>query len=189
MKYDFRRIFFEGTLFPRWVDAQVNGYGLPIFSFYAPLVYYLFTLLEVFFRDPILSIKWTFVIPMILCTIFGYLYLRRHGSPVASASVMPFVIFSPAIHIFIYNTNWPTSKLALAFLFLTLYGIDSFDRTKDLDFKFLLLTSIGYAGMALTHIATAFVFTLLAIPYFFLSLNIYRTKKFLKNYSRKMLCF
>lgn len=179
---NFKKCFWQGQLLPRWIDGQVNGYGEPIFNYYAPLVYYLFTFLELIFKDPVLSIKWTFIIPMVLCTVFGYMYLRRHGSAVSSAIAMVFVIFSPAIHIFIYNTNWPTSTIALAFLFLTLYGIDSFNKEVDFDFKSLLITSIGYALMALAHLATAFMFTLLAVPYFFLNLHIHRTKKFVKNY-------
>lgn len=180
--YNFKRCFWQGQWLPRWIDTQVNGYGLPIFNYYAPLVYYLFTFLELIFRNPILSIKWAFIIPMILCTIFGYLYLRRHGSSTSAALATAFIIFSPAIHIFIYNTNWPTSTLALAFLFLTLYGIDSFDKSKNFDLKSFLITSFGYAGMALAHLATAFMFTLISIPYFILNLYIHRTSRFLKNF-------
>ena len=55
--YNFKRCFFQGQFLPRWLDAHVAGYGLPIFNFYAPLVYYLFTLLELICRDPVLSIK------------------------------------------------------------------------------------------------------------------------------------
>jgi hypothetical protein len=36
--------------------------------------------------------------------------------------------------------------------------------------------------MALTHLATAFVFTLLSVPYFVLSLWIYRTRRFVKSF-------
>lgn len=180
--YNFKRCFWQGQFLPRWIDAQVNGYGEPIFNYYAPLTYYLFTFLEIFFRNPVLSIKWTFVIPMILCTIFGYTYLRRHGSPLASTITMAFIVFSPAIHIFIYNTNWPTSTLGLAFLFLTLYGIDRFDKNADFDLKSFLITSVGFSGMALAHLATAFMFTLISVPYFFFSLFIYRTRKFVKTF-------
>ncbi len=180
--YNFKRCFWQGQWLPRWIDAHASGYGEPIFNYYAPLVYYLFTFLELFFRDAVLAIKWTFVIPMILCTVFGYLYLRRHGSPYSSAIAMAFVIFSPAIHIFIYNTNWPTSTLALALLFLTLYGIDIFDKEKDFDYKSFLIVSMSFALMALAHLATAFIFALISVPYLFMNLYIHRSKKFVKNY-------
>ena len=179
--YNFKRCFFQGQLLPRWIDSHVNGYGLPIFNYYAPLVYYIFVLLDLIFRNMVLAIKWAFIIPMVLCSVFGYLYLRNHGSALSSTVAMAFVVFCPAIHIFIYNTNWPTSTLGIAFVFLTLYGIDRFDRNKNFDLKSFLITSIGFTGMALAHLATAFVFTLLAIPYCLLSLYLYRTKKFVKN--------
>ena len=179
--YNFKRCFWQGQLLPRWIDSHVSGYGLPIFNYYAPLVYYIFVLLDLVFRNAILAIKWTFIIPMIFCSVFGYLYLRRHGSAFSTAVATAFIIFSPAIHNFIYNTNWPGSTLGLAFVFLTYYGIDTFDRNKDFDLRSFLITSIGYAAMALTHLATAFMFTLLAIPYCLFSLYLYRTKKFVKS--------
>ncbi len=179
--YNFKRCFWQGQWLPRWIDADVNGAGLPIFNYYAPLVYYIFILLDLILRNIVLAIKWTFVIPMILCSVFGYLYLRRHGSAFSTSIAMAFVVFSPAIHIFIYNTNWPTSTLAVAFVFLTYYGIDIFDKNKDFDFKSFLIISVGYAAIALTHLATAFVFTLLAVPYCLFNLYFHRTKKFVKN--------
>ena len=180
--HSFKEAFWEGQFLPRWNDTPVNGYGLPIFNFYAPLVYYLFVALDIFFRNAIASMKWTFIIAMSLSSIFGYLFLRKHTSPISSAIATAFIIFSPAIHIFIYNTNWPTSTMALGFVFLTLYGIDSFDKSKSLDIKSILITSIGYAGMVLSHLATAFIFTLLSIPYFFLCLYLHRTRGFLKTF-------
>lgn len=185
--FNFKRCFWQGQLLPRWIDSQANGYGEPIFNYYAPLVYYIFVALEVIFRDPILSIKWAFVIPMILCTVFGYLYLRKHGTPVSSTIAMSFIVFSPAIHTYIYNTNWPTSTLGLAFLFLTLYGIDRFDKNSNFDIKSLLITSVGFACMALAHLATAFLFVLMSVPYFFLNLYIHRSRKFLQFFVSSLL--
>jgi len=180
--YNFKKCFWQGQFLPRWIDAQASGYGLPVYNFYAPLVYYIYILLELVFRNAILSMKWTFIIPVILCVVFGYLYLRRHGSAPATTIALAFLIFSPAIHIYIYNDNWPGSVLAIAFVLLFFYGIDSFDKTKDFDVKSFLITSFSYAALVLTHIATAFTTTLLCIPYFLLSLSIYRTKKFVKNF-------
>lgn len=185
--YNFKRCFWQGQWLPRWVDAQASGYGLAVFNFYAPLVYYLFTFLELFFRDVILSIKWAFIIPIVLTCLTAYLYLRRHSSPLIVTMVMPFVVFSPAIHIYIYNNNWPGSTLAIAFLFLTLYGIDSFDKNKDFDLTSCLIVSFGYSGMALAHLATAYVFTLLAVPYFFFNLFIHKTKKFVRFYASSLI--
>jgi hypothetical protein len=119
---------------------------------------------------------------MALSTVFGYLYLRKHGSKVATSIVMIFVIFSPAIHIYTYNNNFPTNTLAIPFVFLTLLGIDSFNKEKEFDIKSFLITSSGYALTILSHLATAFMLSLLLVPYFFLSLWMYRTKRFVKNF-------
>src|SRR3990167_6730116 len=165
--YNFKRCFWQGQYYPRWIDAQGSGYGLAVFNFYAPLIYYLYVFFDLLFRNAILSVKWIHVAPMILTTCTGYLYLRRHGSAVSTTLALIFVIFSPAFHIYTYNTNWPNSTLAIAFVYLTLYGLDIFDKNKNIDFKSLVITSFGYAGLVLSHIATAFCFTLLSVPYFF----------------------
>ncbi len=180
--YNFKRCFWQGQYYPRWIDAQGDGYGLPVFNFYAPLIYYLYVVFDLIFRNAILSIKWVFIAPVILTTICGYLYLRRHGSAVATTIALIFVIFSPALHIYTYNTNWPNSVLAIAFVYLTLYGLDTFNKNKNIDVKSLLITSFGYAGIVLSHIATAFCFTLLSVPYFFLSVFVHKTRNFLKNF-------
>lgn len=180
--YNFKRCFWQGQWMPRWIDTQASGYGLAVFNYYAPLVYYVFVLFELFARNPIISIKLIFIIPILLSTFFGYLYFNRHGSSVATSIALVFLVSSPAIHMYVYNENWPGSVWAIPFVFLTLYGIDIFDKQKDSNLKSLLITAAGYCGLVLTHIASAFMFSLLMIPYFFLTLFIYRTKKYVKNF-------
>ena len=180
--YNFKRCFWQGQLLPRWIDAQYFGYGLPVYNYYAPFVYYVFTAIDLFFRDILVSVKWIYVLPVALLALFSYLYLRRNCSPVAICYAMPFIIFSPPVHMYIYNNNWPGSIWAIPFIFLTLLGIDSFNKDKEFDLKSFLMISIGYGLMCLIHIATAFIFTLAMVPYFFMSLSIYRTKKFVKHF-------
>lgn len=176
----FKTAFWEGNFLPRWVDFPASGYGLPVFNFYASLIYYLYAFVDLFFRDPIISIKLSFILPMILCYIFGYIYLRNLGSSISATITMAFLVFSPAIHIFIYNTNWPGSTLAIAFLFMALYGIDSFKDKFDL--KNILIVALSYAGVVLSHLATGFMFTLLCVPYFLFNLAIHRSRAFVKNF-------
>lgn len=180
--YNFKRCFWHGQLLPRWQDGQAGGYGLPVFNFYAPLVYYIYIVIDLIFKNAVLAFKWVNIFPIILTAICGYLYLRRHGSNISTTLAMAFVLFSPAIHMYIYNDNWPGSALAIPFLFLIFYGIDIFDKNKNFDLKSFLITSMSYTCLAITHIATAFCFTLLSVPYFFLSLSVYRTKRFVKNF-------
>lgn len=180
--YHFQRCFWQGQWLPRWIDTSLYGYGIPKFNYYAPFFYYIYTFMDLFFRDSFLSMKWLIVLTMVLPTIFGYMYLRRHGSSIASTISLIFVIFSPAIHIYTYNNNFPTNTLAIPFIFLTLYGIDTFDKNKNFDIKSFLIISLGYALLILSHLASAFMFTLLAVPYFFLSLWIYRTKRFVRHF-------
>ena len=178
--YNFKRCLLEGQWYPRWIDNEIQGYGLPKFNYYSPLLYYLFMVIDFIARNPVISFKLLHIIPFVLCSIFGYIYLRRHVSAVAAAIAVSFIVFSPPLHIFVYTCNFLTSALALPFVFIGLYGIDIFDKEKNFDFKSFLITALGYAGMVLSHLATGFMFTLLCIPYFLLNLAVYKTRKFVK---------
>ena len=181
--YNFKRCFWQGQWLPRWIDAQAYGYGLPVFNYYAPLVYYFYIFIDLVFRNAVLSIKWIYILPMILSIICGYIYLRKYCSAIATTIATVFIALSPAIHMYVYNNNWPGSVWAIPFLFLLLYGIDSFENSSSSkNLKSFLITSLSYGLLCLTHIATAFTFTLLLVPYFLLNLNIHRTKAFVKNF-------
>ena len=47
----FKRCFWQGELFPRWIEGNMFGYGLPKFNFYAPLLYYIFLVFEIKGQD------------------------------------------------------------------------------------------------------------------------------------------
>lgn len=178
--YQFKKAFWQGQLLPRWIDTYLYGYGLPKFNFYAPLLCYLFVVVDFITRDPVISMKATVLLTMFLTTIFGYWYLRKHTGAVATTLATVFIIFSPAVHIYTYNNNFPTSTLALPFIFMVLYGIDAFDKNKDFDLKAFLITSFGYALVVLSHLPTAYMLTLLMVPYFIFSALMYQTRKFIK---------
>ena len=178
--YHFKRGFCQGVFLPRWMEGSVNGYGMPRFNYYAPLPYYFFTLLDLFFRNSFNAIKWNLVLTIALTTVFGYIYLRSHGSAIATTIASVFVIFSPAVHMHAYTTSFISSLLAIPFILLTLYGIDTFNQEKGFDIRSFLITSSGYALTILAHLTSAFMLTILLIPYFFLSRQIYKTKKFVK---------
>ena len=40
-----------GEFFPRWLFNYIDGYGAPVFYFYAPLPFYLFSLIEIVFGN------------------------------------------------------------------------------------------------------------------------------------------
>lgn len=178
--YHFKRGFCQGVFLPRWMEGGVNGYGVPRFNYYAPLYYYFFTFLDLFLKNSFLTIKWSLVLIIALNTVFGYIYLKNHGSAIAATIASIFVIFSPAVHMHAYTTNFITSLLAIPFIFLTLYGIDSFNKEKEFDIRSFLITSSGYALTALAHLSSVFMLTILLIPYFLLNLQIYKTKKYIK---------
>src|SRR5436190_7035917 len=45
--FHFKRAFLQGQFLPRWIDTGMFGYGLPKFNYYAPLLYYIYTFLDI----------------------------------------------------------------------------------------------------------------------------------------------
>src|SRR3990170_5841016 len=52
----FHKALTEGVLYPRWVDTPF-GYGSPTFIFYAPLSFYVISLITILTKSSILSMK------------------------------------------------------------------------------------------------------------------------------------
>src|SRR4030042_6125878 len=51
----FHKAFIEGVFYPRWVDTPF-GYGSPTFVFYAPLSFYVMSLINIPIKSQILSL-------------------------------------------------------------------------------------------------------------------------------------
>src|SRR4030042_2530867 len=72
----FQKTLMEGVLYPRWVDTPF-GYGSPTFIFYAPLSFYVISLISVLTNSTILSIKIAIYLSFFLSGLSMYLFARK----------------------------------------------------------------------------------------------------------------
>lgn len=75
------RALHDGHFPVRWSSNFAYGYGMPLFEFYAPLPFYIGTLLYVLGFSLILSSKFLFLLPNIFTALGSYLLGRKLSTP------------------------------------------------------------------------------------------------------------
>lgn len=151
----------EGVIYPRWLAMSNGGYGNPTMIFYSPLFYWITGFINLFLPSLIASLKVTTFMGFFLSGISMYIFLRNfcnHTGSVAGGiayQILPYHIFDFYIR----------DSLAETFAFLWLPLILHFLYTgviKD-RLSHWIGMSLSYAGLILTHIASAYIFTFVIV--------------------------
>ena len=153
----------DGYLYPRWGPDHGLGYGYPTFIFYAPLAYYVAEVFHLLGAGPTAAIKITYALAFILSGLTMYTFVKRlwgSGAGLVSAVVYTYV---PYRLLDIYVRCAFTEFCAFAFFPLILLLFLELVETGQL--RYMALAGLAYAGLILTHIVTAFLFTPLLIAY------------------------
>jgi hypothetical protein len=153
----------DGYLYPRWGPDHCLGYGYPTFIFYAPLAYYVAEVFHLLGAGPTAAIKITYALAFIVSGLTMYTFVKRlwgSGAGLLSAVVYTYV---PYRLVDIYVRCAFTEFCAFVFFPLILLLFLELVETGQL--RYLALASLAYAGLILTHIVTAFLFTPLLMAY------------------------
>ncbi len=160
----FYRDIVSGALLPRWAMSANNGYGSPNFIFYSPLAYYLAALFRVVAPSPVIS-----VIISIWCGFFlsgAAMFLAVQRISGKGGALFSGVLYqSLPYHLLnLYGRGafaelcaYAWFPLIILFLHETLSRGDSPGATAGL--------SMSYAGLVLTHLVSAFMFTVALVIY------------------------
>ena len=150
-------------MFPvRWVPDLGYGLGYPIFNFYAPLSYYVGSIPNLIGFDALMATKIMMGLGIILAGIFMYFFTKEFfGKSGAVASAL-FYIYAPYHALDIYVRGDVAEFWAYAFIPLVFYGL--WKVYKNNSWFFVIVSSIGYAGIILSHNLTA----MMATPFLFL---------------------
>ncbi|MBU2632199.1 hypothetical protein KKG52_00625 [Patescibacteria group bacterium] len=154
----------EGNIIPSWAKNLNATYGYPLFSFNYSLPYYLLSLFKFLGFTFVNSMKIFLAMNFIFSGIFMYLFskhLFKKALPAFAAAI--FYLFNP-YHLISLNFKITIGEimfftfLPLFFLFINLF----FSRKKLL---FLLLSSLTFAFLMLSHIVIAFFTAILTSIY------------------------
>jgi hypothetical protein len=153
----------DGYLYPRWGPDHGLGYGYPTFIFYAPLPYYVAEVFHLLGAGPTAAIKITYALAFIFSGLTMYAFVKRLWGPRAGLVSAIVYTYVPYRLVDIYVRCAFTEFCAFVFFPLILLLFLELVETGQL--RYLALAGLVYAGLILTHIVTAFLFTPLLMVY------------------------
>lgn len=155
--YEMGKSLKDGMFPVRWVSDLGYGYGYPIFNFYAPLAYYVGGFLNVAGFDPLIATKITMIIGILLAGISMYFLAREFWGETGGVVSGLFYIYAPYHALDIYVRGDVAEFWAYAFIPLVFYGL--WKTYKLQKWRYVIIGSLGYAGVILSHNLTALMTT------------------------------
>jgi len=153
----------DGYLYPRWGPDHGLGYGYPTFIFYAPLAYYVAEVFHLLGAGPTAAVKITYALAFILSGLTMYAFVKRLWGPGAGLVSAVVYTYVPYRLVDIYVRCAFTEFCA--FVFFPLILLLFLELVETSQPRYLALAGLAYAGLILTHIVTAFLFTPLLMAY------------------------
>ena len=164
-------------MFPvRWVEDLGFGYGYPIFNFYAPLSYYFGSIFNLIGFDSLIATKIMMGFGIILAGVFMYFFAKELFGDIGGIVAALFYMYAPYHGVDIYVRGDVSEFWAYAFIPLVFYSL--WKVYKNSNWIFLIIASLGYAGVILSHNLTAMMVTPFLLFYMlFLGVISYKQKR------------
>lgn len=158
----FQNALADGVVYPRWVDTPF-GYGSPTFIFYAPLSFYVISAIDFFVRSHIFSIKIAIYLSFFLSGLSMYFFAKKlYGGDAALASAIVYELLPYHISELFMRGSVPALFAFIWFPLILLFMREICLEKKN---SSIILMGFAYAGLILTHLASAFMFTLVMMFY------------------------
>jgi len=166
----------DGAFPVRWVSDLGYGLGYPIFNFYAPLSYYFGSMVNLIGFDALMATKIMMGVGIILAGIFMYFFAKVLFGKIGGIVAALFYVYSPYHALDVYVRGDVSEFWAYAFIPLVFYGLWKIYKNKS--WFFVIVSSLGYAGIILSHNLTAMMVTpFLLIYVLLLAISSYRKKQ------------
>jgi hypothetical protein len=147
----------DGYLYPRWGPDHGLGYGYPTFVFYAPLPYYVAEVFHLLGAGPTAAVKITYALAFILSSLSMYAFVKRLWGP--KAGLVSAVVYTYVPYRLVDTYVRCAFYESCAFVFFPLILLLFLELVETGQRRYLALSGLAYAGLILTHIVTAFLFT------------------------------
>lgn len=147
-------------MFPvRWVSDLGYGYGYPIFSFYAPLAYYVGAAFMALGLSAVVATKLMIGLGLVLAGVSMYILAKEFWGVKGGIVASVFYALAPYHGTNVYVRGAISEMWAYAFIPLAFYGVWKFSKSRH--WQYFLIGSIGVAGIILSHNLTA----MMVIPF------------------------
>jgi hypothetical protein len=153
----------DGVLYPRWGVDFALGYGYPLFNIYSTLAFYVAEVFHLLGAGLTGAVKLTYVVGFLLSGLTMYAFGKRVLNPAAGVVAAVIYMYVP-YHLLDIYVRCAFAEFC-AYCFLPLILLLFYELVERRSARNLVLAGLAYAALFLTHAATAFVFTLLLVPY------------------------
>jgi len=147
----------EGILYPRWLSLNSWSYGSATFIFYSPLAYYIVAFFNVFTGSIITAMNITKFMALFISGA-GIFFLVREFYPkkIALLTSSLYIVFPYNIFQFYFVGTFASTVSIIWFSPIILF---TYRYTRDRNYKYIFYTGLCYAGLILTHLINAYMFT------------------------------
>jgi len=153
----FDRALKSGATIPRWALSSNNGYGSPNFIFYAPLSYYAISAVHAIGPSLLSSLKVVIWLGFFLSGLTMFTALNKVGSRGSLPCAILYQIL-PFHQIDLYCRGTLAELTAFIWFPLIIMCLHELFQSKGSTTVGIRL-SISYAGLILTHLVSAFIFS------------------------------
>ncbi len=156
---ELRHMVEQGVFFSRWMPDLAQGYGYPLFNYFAPLSYYL-TLPFIFISDNVATgFQLALATGIVLSGWTMYLLLRDQVSQAAAIIAATAYMYAPYYSYDVLFRSNIGEAMGFFWMPLALWAIGRTVKTRTGSAKYIALAGLSYAAIILTHNVFALIFS------------------------------
>ena len=147
----------EGIIYPRWLPVNYWGYGGPMFILLPPLAFYLVAFFNMFTGSVIMAMNITKFMALFLSGVGMFFLVKEFYSEKVALFTAGFYAIFP-YNIFQYYLVG-TFASVVSFMWFAPIILFTYRYMKSNRYRDMLYSAICYAGLILTHLINAYMFT------------------------------
>lgn len=153
----------DGSLYPRWISETNRGFGAPIFVFYPPLSYYAVAAAWLATGEILSALRVTLAAAAFLAGLSFWLAARRMASePGATVGAVLYILLP--YHVLDLYERFALAEFC-AFVWFPLLFLAVWRLARRPCWRSWFLLTAGFAGLALTHLMSAYLVLFVLGPY------------------------
>lgn len=140
----------------RWTQHMGYGFGFPLFNYYPPLPYLIGEVIHVLGFSFVDTAKLTFLLSFVFSGVTMYLLTREFWGKLGGIMSAIFYIWAPYHAVDVYVRGAMNEAWALVWFPLVLWS--SYKLVQNKRFKFIVLLTLSWAALLLSHNLMAMIF-------------------------------
>lgn len=166
----------DGAWYPRWATDMVFGYGYPLWLIFGPLPFFAGEAFHLVGLDYVSAVKVVDGLALLFSALAMYLFASRVFNRNAALVAALLYAYIPYHLVDLYVRSAQAESVSYVFPPLVFWAFHQLAATSQR--RYLPLAALAYAGLLLTHIQTAILFTPIIGAYLILLLWTYRSRRF-----------